>query len=331
MLGYTSPPRQVWRVVVKDRATRLSADLDRIATANQQGPDYSLAKNSLAEARKAARLDGEKLGWWWILNWFTGAPIEAAWIALHRAQQALVPLLSDAEVRAAALEARATLALSPLDSKDPRGHDYQEQLDRIVAQTGSIGADDRLALRKIEEFFHSRSDTDHGQIRTFRNILLILALALTFGLAIVTVAAWRDPQAFSLCGPLASGQASCLVGGAPRSADILLIELVGGLGGLISAVFFLRGVIVSQAPYALPAALGVLKVPAGAATGLIGVMFLHHGLLAVPSVDGPKLLAFAAIFGFAQQAVTNFADTKGSELLTTAGRKDQSATKGASA
>jgi hypothetical protein len=61
----------------------------------------------------------------------------------------------------------------------------------------------------------------------------------------------------------------------------------------------------------------VLKASAGAATALIGVLLVVSHVIVAP-VGGDStavLLAYAAVFGFSQQLLTQFVDKRGADLI----------------
>ena len=90
------------------------------------------------------------------------------------------------------------------------------------------------------------------------------------------------------------------------------------LGGLLSVAFGLGAVNVPPSRYNLRAAQAVLKPLTGAATALIGVLLVQSDILIAPAETPSEslLLAYAAIFGFSQQLLTQFVDRRASELMT---------------
>jgi hypothetical protein len=199
----------------------------------------------------------------------------------------------------------------------------------IEPYTPVVLAADREVLRNVLRSVNSRSDLAHGNVRVFRNILIWLTVVLTLFLVLTAIVAWNDPTLFSVCGPAVTtagssaaptaAQTACPHGSAPVSGDVLMIELLGALGGLLSAVFFLKGLQAVRGPYGLPLAQGILKVPTGAAVALVGIWVLQRGVLGLLTPQsGDKVIAYAVLFGFAQQAFTNALDTRASALIGTA-------------
>jgi hypothetical protein len=96
-------------------------------------------------------------------------------------------------------------------------------------------------------------------------------------------------------------------------ATVELWGMVGGLIGALSAVLRIRG---STTPIGLQLAQFAVKLPAGAWTGLVGVILLQSTML--PSIQPAPthtLAAYAIVFGAGQQALTRFVDQRASALL----------------
>jgi hypothetical protein len=76
----------------------------------------------------------------------------------------------------------------------------------------------------------------------------------------------------------------------------------------------------ARRPPGLQIAQIVLKIPAGALLGLFGVVLLQAHLLPTitPAANG-QLVAYAMLFGFAQEAVTRAIDKRAGALLDRAG------------
>jgi hypothetical protein len=103
--------------------------------------------------------------------------------------------------------------------------------------------------------------------------------------------------------------------------DVALVELIGLLAAAVTATFALRNMSGSTTPYSLPIALAALKVPTGALTAVLGIVLLRGefipGLSALDSSG--QILAWAAVFGAAQQAVTRLLDRKAQGVLDKVG------------
>ena len=73
----------------------------------------------------------------------------------------------------------------------------------------------------------------------------------------------------------------------------------------------------SSEPYGVPIALAVLKLPTGAVTAVLGLVLMRGGF--VPGLSAldtsAQILAWAAIFGYAQQLFTRLVDQQANTVL----------------
>jgi hypothetical protein len=103
----------------------------------------------------------------------------------------------------------------------------------------------------------------------------------------------------------------------PGWFDVALVEILGLAAASLTAAVSLRKLRSSAAPYAIPMALTLLKLPAGAVSAVLGLMLINGGLM--PGLDKlttqGQILAWAALFGAGQEALTRFVDAKGREVL----------------
>jgi hypothetical protein len=89
------------------------------------------------------------------------------------------------------------------------------------------------------------------------------------------------------------------------------------LGASLSVAVALRSTRQTSAPYGVAGALLLMKLPCGALTALAGLLLIRGdfvpGFSAIDKQD--QIVAYAVLFGFAQQLITRFADDKGREVL----------------
>jgi hypothetical protein len=162
----------------------------------------------------------------------------------------------------------------------------------------------REQLRVIAQTLHALSDDAHGRVRTFRNLVLAAIVILSIGLFAVAIGQDNPPWLPIRAGASTSGP------------TVWQVELVGALGGMLAGLAGLLKLPGFTGPYSLPATLALLNLPAGALTGLLGALWMQNSLVgSVKPQEGTALLAYVALFGFAQEAVTRFADKRGSRLL----------------
>jgi hypothetical protein len=190
---------------------------------------------------------------------------------------------------------------------------------------------------------------DVTRVRSFRNLLLVCALFLTVGVGVVIVVGAADPTVMPLCfnpegmvvcptqSEAAPGQAGAGNGTAePESLtpaqkervddemretancwDIPLFALLGFIAAAVAAATALRRIKGTSTEFSLPVALAVLKLPTGALTALLGLLLMRGdfvpGLSALDS--SAQIIAWAIIFGYAQELLTRFVDNRAQGVL----------------
>jgi hypothetical protein len=106
-----------------------------------------------------------------------------------------------------------------------------------------------------------------------------------------------------------------------RGWDVPLIELIGALAAAVTGAFALRSLNGTATPYSLPLALAALKIPAGALTAVLGLLLLRGGFVpGFSNLDDPaQIVAWAIVFGGAQQLVTRLIDSRAENVLDKVG------------
>jgi hypothetical protein len=99
--------------------------------------------------------------------------------------------------------------------------------------------------------------------------------------------------------------------------DLIVVELVGMTAAAIAAAAAIRGIRGSSERYGLPVALAALKLPTGALTAFLGLLLMRGqfvpGLSALDT--SAQILAWALVFGYAQQLFTRLVDQQGQSVL----------------
>jgi hypothetical protein len=115
----------------------------------------------------------------------------------------------------------------------------------------------------------------------------------------------------------------------PAPGDVSLVALLGFLGGGLSGALSIRNLQGSSTPYDVPVALSLLKLPSGALTALVGLLFVRGGFVpGLSQLDSqPQILAYAFLFGAAQQFVTRLVDQKAQDILTKVPNKEPASPK----
>ena len=99
--------------------------------------------------------------------------------------------------------------------------------------------------------------------------------------------------------------------------DLLVVELVGLTAAAIAAAAAIKNIRGSSDRYSLPVALALLKLPTGAITAFLGLLLMRGqfvpGLSALDT--SAQILAWALVFGYAQQLFTRLVDQQGQTVL----------------
>jgi hypothetical protein len=186
------------------------------------------------------------------------------------------------------------------------------------------------------------------RVRSFRNVLVATTLAMTLLAAVVALVGLFSPTMIPLCfAPEESGQAVVVCPTAqsdrfsttqpaatmPRTTqgkdiddyvkdtasprDLLIVELVGLTAAAVAAAGAVRGIRGSSERYGLPVVLAALKLPTGAVTAFLGLLLMRGqfvpGLSALDT--SAQILAWALVFGYAQQLFTRLVDQQGQTVL----------------
>ena len=261
-----------------------------------------------------------------ISRWWSGALVEAGYQNLHAARAQMIDVYDDAEIEA---EIPAAIARSQqtLHRDDPR----RALIDVLRVQAV---ARQRAFLRRAIEDAYDSLDRQHERLRSFRNIILLLALCIAVLVGITIVGVAYNPEIMPLCfaadGSSADGiRLNCPTGTdvtSPSGGDIVVIALLGLLGGALAAAVSIRNLRGTSTPYDVPVALALLKVPLGAFTAILGLVAIQGdfvpGLSALDSQQ--QILAYALVLGYAQQVFTYSLDRRAQTLLNDLPGKDAS-------
>jgi hypothetical protein len=103
--------------------------------------------------------------------------------------------------------------------------------------------------------------------------------------------------------------------------DLLLIELVGLIAAALAAAVALRGMRGTSTPDGVPVGLALFKLPTGALTAVLGILLMRGGFVpGLSALDSSaQILAWAVIFGYAQQLLTRLIDSQAHGLLADVG------------
>ena len=106
-----------------------------------------------------------------------------------------------------------------------------------------------------------------------------------------------------------------------RPGDIFLIEIVGLVAAMLAWATALREARGTSTPIPIGHALGFLKLPTGAITAVAGILLMRGGFVpGLTALDSaPQIIAWAFVFGFAQQLLTGMVDQKARGVLSDVG------------
>jgi hypothetical protein len=255
-----------------------------------------------------------------LASWWQGNCVEAAFHNLHRAEAEMVRLYSDDEVDAEIPEAISRTDIG-LHRNDPRRCAALKLVSMKDAEAK------RILLSKVVQIGHEAADRQHSRVRVFRNIVLVTAVLLALFVSFFVFWVARHPNAVPLCftNPGSSSIRHCPTGdGLSSPADVGVVALLGLLGGALAAAVSIRNVHGTSAPYNVGVVLALLKFPAGAFTALAALIAIGGEL--VPGFTAldtqPQILAYALLFGYAQQLLTGLIDKRALSLLSTVPGKD---------
>ncbi|MFD2092001.1 hypothetical protein [Blastococcus deserti] len=327
-------PRTIRRIWVPQVAVDVEALRIRLDVAEARGldpPGRAVAggvRGHLEKARAAAfRLDPLPRR---LANWWRGTLVETAYRHMHAAEAHIVDLYDEQD-----LQAEIPLAVARAQTALHREDLRQWTVEGLRALPP---AQLRPQLRRILTDSFSALDAKHGQLRNFRNILLLAALLISV-LVIATLAAVSTwPHVMPLCfpneivvgtDPLVKEQdgLNCPTRSdteSPSRGDVLVVALLGLLGGALAASVSIRNLKGTMSPYDVPVALALLKVPLGAFTAVLALVAIRADFVpGLSSLDSQEqILAYALVFGFAQQLFTRLLDQRAQTLLEHLPSKD---------
>ena len=273
-------------------------------------------------------------------TWLRGTRVEGAWSCIHSAHARLIELAGNDQVWAMVPDVRSAVA-AYLPDKDPWRKTTEAWISRAGAVKGTAlpaitDYDRELLSNALRRAYDSNAER-YTQLRRFRNILLGTAAVFALIASLLSVVGAAEPTAIPLCFPAAAADEAgeeegeeqvCPSGDDdPSAADAALVALLGLAGGAIGGARSLtRSSRATVSAYTLRVARMALKVALGAATAVLGLLFLQAGF--APGFDGldsqAEVLGYAVVFGATQQLLTRLADQQAETVLKGASSEDDS-------
>ena len=316
--------RRIWVQQVAVDADRLQVRVDAARARGGLTPSQLVVANGvetcLHKARAAAFRDDPIPGR--LANWWRGTLVEAAYRNMHTARAQMIDLMDADELRAEIpmVVARANVTIH---RDDPRRITVEELEAETVEGL-------RPRMRRVVGDSYEQLDLEHAQLRSFRNILLIAGFFIAAITAGTMVFVYRDPALMPLCfdREVATGVEPLVTtvtgkncptssGAGPAGSDILVVAALGALGGALAATLSIRNLRGTSTPYDVPVALAFLKVPLGALTAILALVAIQGDFVPGLSIldSQGQILAYALVFGFAQQALSRLLDQRAQSLL----------------
>jgi hypothetical protein len=342
------PVRRAWREGTLTRAKELASQAAWAAEGCTAPPTKTLVEAiavHLAAARDAAEDDRR----------FTDkAALERAMSNLDAAE-ALLLNIAPADYLLGRLPGVRNDVLRHLSSSDSRRRELEQVARRVgmgqsvtgtpptLLQRLCIVDEERLTIVTAFRAAASGALREQLRVRSFRNVLLVSGGLLALLATVLAVVGMLSPTTIPLCfAPEESGEAIvvCPTGqSAPFSTnrttvatagdiddavrdtvhrvDVVLVEMVGLAAAAVAAAAAIRKIRGSSEPHGLPVALAVLKLPTGAVTALLGILLMRGGF--VPGLSAldtsAQILAWALVFGYAQQLFTRLVDQRADNVL----------------
>lgn len=285
------------------------------------------ANNLLDNAQRAAI--GKEPKYLPLISPWTGACIEATYKNIHYAESVVARLYSSEEVAYAMPDAarRAKNALA-------YDHPTRRAAFKLLQECKEPHRLCSCAAKQLSEIVavgHEAADRSRARLRTFRNVLIIGVVVTTLLLTLFIYFCWRNPTFVSLCfypDPMSQKapvytivcptHQSANVGDGPSSPDLFTVALLGLLGGALSAAVFIRNLYVNVTPYNVAIPLAILKMPAGAMVAVSGMILLAGDFVpGFSAIDKQgQIVAYALVFGFAQQLFTQMIDQRAETLVS---------------
>lgn len=231
------------------------------------------------------------------------------------------------------LNTAANGSLQSSNGHQPTGLNREQLVERERGQiVTAVRAASSAALR------------EQIRVRSFRNVLGGTTLVMMLLAVAVAAIGWWGPTLMPLCfAPEEAGDAMVVcptaqsqpfdasaqpdadiavdiddaIAATATPRDLLIVEFVGLCAAAVAAASAVRGIRGTSERHAVPVLLTLLKLPTGALTAFLGLMLMRGrfvpGLSALDS--SAQILAWALVFGYAQQLFTRLVDQQGHSVL----------------
>jgi len=301
-------------VMARARTTETGAVADEMAA--------SIRRHLDTAREAAARRSGRRAG-------LAGADVTRVLTNIHAVEADLLRL-APIDYLFGQLSTLQAYVREHLPPRDPR----RARLDAIVraAEREQLEESQRGAVVAAAREANAEARREVTRVRSFRNVLLVTAAILALAAIGVAALGIAEPGAIPLCFH-PDDKVVCPTAENPVARDVLdidatvartashwdlpMVELVGLIAAAVAAAVSLRAIKGTSTPYGLPVALALLKLPTGALTAFLGLLLMRGqfvpGLSALDS--SAQIIAWAVVFGYAQQLFTGMVDTQAQTVL----------------
>jgi hypothetical protein len=249
-----------------------------------------------------------------------------------------------------------------LDPDDPRRQEFERIAQRLnlqdpgqplphTADNLTLSEQERVKIVSTVRGADEVARRNQLSVGNFGNIVVVTTVVMTGLAAGVALIGFYSPTTIPLCFQSEkSGQTlvvcptgqSTLVTTAQQSVsagpdvadpiektvgrkDLIVVELVGLIAASVAAANAIRALRDSSDPWSLSVALAALKLPTGALTAFLGILLMRGqivpGLTALDT--SAQILAWALVFGYAQQLFTRIVDQQAQTITRPPARRGQ--------
>lgn len=299
------PCGSVWRFAVGEQLDWLDSLIVKRAD-----PPPGTVIEAIAAARDAVRGDRDRKLRDRVTAWWSGWDAERAWRSLHAAEVELVTSSADLAARLPGIEHRAARECPPAD---PRLRALEAVRKKVRDDPrASMQDDDRVTVAEAMRAAFAAADDALTGVRNLRNRMLVFGTMLGALNLLLAIFAAIWPGWLPLCGERACPSGP---GTAPAGADVVTVQMFGGLGALLAVVILLVHSKPGLLTYQLPGYLSFVKITLGSTLAVVGVLGLIAADVEVVIGTQAALLVAALVLGYAQQVATRFLDDYAEQLV----------------
>jgi hypothetical protein len=353
------PVPTAWREDALTRAKELDSLRAWLLAANPDDADdpwWTAIREHLEAVKQAAEVKRGRRGRGRVWASLTGSTLGRAVSNLDAAEANLLRVAPDSYL-IGQMPSLLNHVQRHLEASDPRRRELERLAGRLgpdhimagARELAAVNPEERNAIVSSVRGASKAALREQLQVRSFRNVLLVTSVVMGLIAVGVAILGFISPASVPLCfqpekagqtvvvcptqqsalletgeeaGPAAPDVDDVVKQTAGR-ADLLVVELIGLTAAAVAAAAALRGIRGSSEPYGLPVALATLKLPMGAVTAFLGLLLMRGqfvpGLSALDT--SAQILAWALVFGYAQQLFTRLVDQQAHTVLDTVRKK----------